>query len=389
MARVQRVLLVRTVDGASTMDVSGLRARTDALDLEFVDSLEQAHKLVSPSFAAVIVGGGHKQLRLAWFAQQAAARAPGIRLLLLDDDAPGYVLLPGADGRRLVDEVLGMLGVARSVFGDVEVVEQLGSTGLVDFARVAWPGAPEPLVRTSLLATPSLVPLSLERALRGGVVAGPGLAPTLETFWDDPRPHALQEVPPGLSLRRLLWQREWGAEVGLSVARGLVDGLGTLHAAGFSCGPLEGPSVWVSDEGGVTLLGHALLQLPYRFSEYFGLPEEAPPEEYGQRIDPMPQGDAFRLALLVLRLAFNLRPFAELGPTEYLAREWRPALGGHERQLGERGQRLVELCLAPWDTDRPRGALLKELVSDAAPRDWRGVLRDAVKTSRSLPPNAR
>jgi hypothetical protein len=171
----------------------------------------------------------------------------------------------------------------------------------------------------------------------------------------------------------------------LSIARGASDGIATLHTADFSAGTLRAPSLWLCESGEVLLLGHGLTQLPYTRQTYYGLPSEAPPEEYGTQLPPKIPGDAFRLGILLMQLAVNDSPVRQLSPMVYLQRDWQPDLAAHVDTFGASGIRLLELLFAPESVDRPRGELLRQVVDEAAPRDRLRIISDAVTWSKAAP----
>ena len=118
---------------------------------------------------------------------------------------------------------------------------------------------------------------------------------------------------------------------------------------------------------------------------YYGLPSEAPPEEYGTQLPPCIPGDPFRLGILLMQLAVNDSPVRQLSPLVYLQRTWRPELEAHFTALGPRVARVVELLVQPDSFDRPRGELLREILDDVAPRDRERAIADAVKWSKLAP----
>jgi serine/threonine protein kinase len=189
----------------------------------------------------------------------------------------------------------------------------------------------------------------------------------------------LQHVPAGVSLNRLLGQRHrpWPASLALAIGRGIADGVATLHAAEVSAGTLRGPSIWLTDDGEVLLLGHGLTQLPYTTQTYYGLPSEAPPEEYGTAMAPQVQGDAFRLGQMVCQLATGMTPVSRMTPVEYLQRTWTAEL---DAELGG----LAPLLQAE-SVDRPRGELLRTLLDALAPADRKSLVAEAVEWSRGNP----
>lgn len=378
---VKQLLLV---NAASTDLPRVLSTRQDGLNSQVVDSLDAARRaLKEKPWDAVLITPPLKHLSLVSFQKFAATLPSPPKLMLIGETEPGITTVESGTPERIVDQVLSILGIARSATFDSKVIEELGFAGSVEFARVEWPGATEPVLRAQVRRG-EFDPEALAAAQRAGQLSGPGLAQTLEVFWDDPRPHLLQILPGGVSLQRLLRQRPaWGIELALAVARGVADGIETLHAAEFSAGTLRAPSIWLTDTGDVLLLGHGLTQLPYTRQTYYGLPSEAPPEEYGTQLPPKIPGDAFRLGILLMQLAVNDSPVRQLTPIVYLQREWEPELSGHDfsrRVLG-----LLELLFRPQSVDRPRGQLLREVIDEVAPEERRRVISEAVSWSKAAP----
>ena len=373
-----------------------LSIRQDGLGFRVVESLELARReLKDKKWDAVLLSPGLKQLSLSSFLTFVATLKPCPKLMVLDE-APHPNPLPASQGEgvttvhagnaeHVVDQVLSILVLARSASFDAKVIEELGFAGAVEFARVGWPGTTEPVLRAQVRRA-DFDPESLADAQRAGQLIGPGLAQTLEVFWDDPRPHLLQILPPGVSLQRLMRQRPmWGIELALSVARGAADGIATLHAAEFSAGTLRAPSLWLTDKGEVLLLGHGLTQLPYTRQTYYGLPSEAPPEEYGTQQPPKIPGDPFRLGILLMQLAVNDSPVRQLSPLVYLQRDWAPDLDLHFDTLGPRVIPVLELLLQPESVDRPRGDLLRDVLEQVAPKERHRIIGEAVAWSKLAP----
>lgn len=383
---MKQLLLVHA-NSAEATDLAGVLAvRQDGLGYRLVESLDSARReLKDRPWDAVLLGPGLKRLSLASFLRFASTLPTPPRLMLLGEAEPGVTTVEPGTPERVVDQVLSILGLPRSASFDSQVIEELGFAGAVEFARVRWPGAQDPLLR-ALIRRGDFDAESLGAAQRAGQLSGPGLAQTLEVFWDDPRPHVLQVLPPGVSLQRLIRQRPvWGTELAVSVARGAADGIATLHAADFSAGTLRASSVWLTEAGEVLLLGHGLTQLPYTRQTYYGLPSEAPPEEYGTQTPPCIPGDSFRLGILLMQLAVNDSPVSQLSPITYLRRNWRPEVDAHRTALGPRVARVVELLVQPESIDRPRGALLREVLDDIAPKDRSRAIADAVAWSKMAP----
>ncbi len=362
-----------------------LSLRQDGLGFRFVDSLDSARReLKTKPWDAVLLTAGLTSLSLASFLTFVATLPAPPRVMSLGEALPGVTTLEPGAPERVVDQLFVVLGLVRSASFDSEVLESVGFAGAVEFARVKWPGAVEPLLRAQI-ARSEFDPVSLAEAQRAGQLSGPGLATTLEVFWDDPRPHLLQAVPSGVSLARLQRQRSaWGVDLALSIARGLAEGIATLHAADFSAGTLRGPSIWLTEEGDVLLLGHGLTQVPYTRQTYYGLPSEAPPEEYGTQLPPKIPGDAFRLGILLMQLAVNDSPVRQIPPVVYLQRDWRPVLEPYLEVLGPAAP-MLELLLQPEPVDRPRGALLRQVIDEVAPRDRQRLIREAVTWSKASP----
>ncbi|MDP1822173.1 MAG: hypothetical protein Q8L48_02995 [Archangium sp.] len=361
-----------------------LSTRQDGLSFYVVESLDAARRVLrEKQWDAVLMAPGLKRLSLVSFQQFAATLPSPPKLMLIGEREPGVTTVEPGTPARIADQVLSILGLARSATFDSKVIEELGFAGSVEFSRVEWPGAPEPVLRAQVRRG-EFDPEALGAAQLAGQLSGPGLAQTLEVFWDDPRPHLLQILPAGVSLQRLLRQRPaWGIELGLSVARGLADGIGTLHAADFSAGTLRAPSVWLTGTGEVLLLGHGLTQLPYTRQTYYGLPSEAPPEEYGTQLPPKIPGDAFRLGILLMQLAVNDSPVRQLTPIVYLQRDWEPEVSRHG--FGPAVTGVLELLFRPQSVDRPRGKLLREVIDEVAPPDRRRVISEAVAWSKAAP----
>lgn len=383
---MRQLLMVQPDETDAGAFRAAFRDRQDELEVSTVPSLDHARReLTARRWDAVLLCPGLKRLSLASFVKAAGKLSPTPQLLLVGDEEPGYLTLGHTSAARVADEVLSRLSIARSSTVDAPVIEDLGIAGWVEFKRVAWPGAPEPLLRAQIRRTDFDESL-LAFAQRAGQVQGPGLATTIESFWDDPRPHLLQDLPPGVSLARMLRQRrEWGIETAMAVVRGMANGVSTLHAHEFSAGTLRGPSVWLTEAGEVLLLGHGLTQLPAARHEYYGIPGEAPPEEFGMPIAPKFAGDAFRLGILAMDLAVNDNPMRHLSAFDYLQRNWEPVIDLYAERFGSTTTRILELLLQPSETDRPRDELLKMLLDEAAPREWAAVVRDAVAWSKAAP----
>lgn len=360
---MKRVLVVHGEGEASHEVRSVISQRADGLESDEASSIDVARRLVkNQHFDAVILGAGLKQLSLASFLK---LLTPKQRVLFIDDTSPA----------RVVDQLFAALELPRSVSFDEKVIDDLGFAGNVAFAQVEWNGAT--LLRAQI-SRRDVDPTALASAQQAGQLSGPGLAQTVEIFWDDPRPHVLQHAAPGVSLDRLVKQRSsWGAPFALALGRGIADGVVTLHEAGFSAGTLRAPSIWLTEDGEVLLLGHGLTQLPFTRLTYYGLPSEAPPEEYGTALPPKIPGDAFRLGVLLAQVATNVSPVTHLNPVDYLRREWQPRV--------DVSLTALEPFLHGDSVDRPRGELLRTVLEAAAPADRRELIRDAVKWSRATP----
>lgn len=380
------MLLVHPNSYDSSELTSALAVRQDGLSYRVVESLDTARRLLKERpFDAVLLGPGLKRLSLSAFIKFAGGLQPQPRLMLLGEREAGLTTVEPGRPEFIVDQLLSILGLTRSASFDCQVIEELGFAGAVEFARVEWKGATEPLLRAQIRRG-EFEPDDLADAQRAGQLTGPGLAKTLEVFWDDPRPHLLQVLPPGVSLQRLLRQRPaWGTDLAVSIARGAAEGIATLHAAEFSAGTLRAPSIWLTEGGEVLLLGHGLTQLPYTRQTYYGLPSEAPPEEYGTQSPPRVPGDPFRLGILLMQLAVNDSPVRQLSPMVYLQRDWEPEFDDHADALGTQVTRVLQLLFQPDSVDRPRGELLRTVLEEISPRGRQRLIAEAVRWSRVAP----
>ncbi|MDP2274542.1 MAG: hypothetical protein Q8N23_08265 [Archangium sp.] len=384
---MKQLLLIHPRPAEAVELTRTLSVRQDTLSYRVVESVDSARReLKEKKWEAVLLAPGLKQLSRLSFLQFARGLTRPPKLMQLGGEPEeGVTTLHPGTPEHVVDQLLSILGLARSASFDCRVIEELGFAGAVEFAKVEWPGAREPLLRAQVRRG-EFDPESFGAAQRAGQLRGPGLAQTLEVFWDDPRPHLLQVLPRGVSLQRLLRQRPlWGVEVALSIARGAADGIATLHAADFSAGTLRAPSIWLTDAGQVLLLGHGLTQLPYTRQTYYGLPSEAPPEEYGTQLPPKIPGDPFRLGILLMQLAVNDSPVRQLSPLVYLQRDWEPDFEAHYDTFGPRVVRLLELLFRPDSTDRPRGDLLRQVLDEVVPKNRSQLISEAVTWSRAAP----
>ncbi len=380
-----RLLLVVHDAAFSGALLGELSARRDAVEAWSAETFEEARAWLERSpFDAVLLAPGSKRLSYEGFVKRVGALAAPPALLVLGEDAPSARRIEPGSPRRVVDQLFPALGIARSALADTRVVEWLGLSGVAHLERVEWPGAGEPLVRASARAG-EFEREALPLAQRVATLAGPGLAPTLECFWDDANPHTLQAVGPGVCLFRLMAQRPAeGVRGALALVRGVAEGVRTAHAAGVSAGHLAPSSIWLGADGSVQLLGLQLGQLPLPAPRHYGLAREAPPEEFGTGLAPQPEGDAYRLGVLLMRLAVDDDPVRDLAPFAHVRAEWAPELRAHREALGAAGG-LIETLVQPLSGDRPRGELLFELVDALAPADWRAVVAEAVAWSLGQP----
>jgi hypothetical protein len=84
-------------------------------------------------------------------------------------------------------------------------------------------------------------------------------------------------------------------------------------------------------------------------------------------------------------LAVNDNPVRHLSGFDYLQRAWEPVFDPYAERFGSTVTRILELMLQPYEVDRPRGELLKMLLDEAAPREWAGVISEAVRWSQGAP----
>jgi hypothetical protein len=177
--------------------------RRHAFDIERVDSFAQLWgRLAEPVMRllpidVVVVSPGPKQLSFAAFVTKWQRERPGAKLVVIGADAPPAPRIePGPPG-RLLDQLYAVLGLERSAVTDVRVVESVGLNGHVELDFVEWPGVREPLLRARV-SPGDFDPEQLPLAQRLGQLAGPGIAPALECFWDDRSPHTVHVVPRGV-----------------------------------------------------------------------------------------------------------------------------------------------------------------------------------------------
>lgn len=362
-----------------------LAVRRDEVEVWPADSFDEARRWLEDSpFDAVLVSPGKKRLGFEHFLSRMAQATPRPRVLLLGEEAPGTQRIEPGSAAKIVAQLFSSLGHTRSALADARVIEVLGYSGPARLERVEWPGADRPVLRAALEAG-TFQPEGLPRAMRLGALHGPGLAPTLECFWDDASPHLLQAIPPGIALHRLMVQRKAeGVDAALAIVRGVAEGVRTAHAAGVSAGYLDPSSIWLGADGSVTLLAVPLGQVASPRERFYGLPREAPPEEFGTSLAPQVEGDAYRLGVLLMRLAVDDDPVSALRPFEHVAARWEPDLGPHRAALGRAGE-LIEILAQAQGGDRPRGELLFDLVARQAPARWAELVAAAVAWSATQP----
>ncbi|MFT3710706.1 MAG: hypothetical protein QM817_24040 [Archangium sp.] len=367
---------------------SSIFPRSQELDAHFVETIDHARdELHRKPWDAVLLRAGIKRLSLESFRKLAASS--NAKLLVIDDDVPGYERIEGDTGEHIVDQVFAHLGIARSVTFDSKVLHSLGSVGAATLEHIEYPGIGEPVIRARIDRH-----LDLVAAQRAAMIEGPGLASTLEVFWDDPRPHLLQVVPPGVTLERLLRSRSsrgYGKPdtgpgtadaLGLAVLRAVLPGVKTLHAAQTPVGSLSRASVWLTTTGEALLLARGMAQLTVESRT----PGHVPPSEYRLSApDEAPRltGDAFRLGVLLLETVLGDNPFFMMGTHAYAERRWQPQ---HLHRFDELGsaRSLAVTLLAPRQ-DGPIGAELISLVEEHARGDAAALLRDAVKAALAVP----
>jgi hypothetical protein len=385
-----RVLFCLHGDPETPRLVTEALERRHAFDIERVDSFAQLWgRLAEPVMRllpidVVVVSPGPKQLSFAAFVTKWQRERPGAKLVVIGADAPPAPRIePGPPG-RLLDQLYAVLGLERSAVTDVRVVESVGLNGHVELDFVEWPGVREPLLRARV-SPGDFDPEQLPLAQRLGQLAGPGIAPALECFWDDRSPHTVHVVPRGVPFAWLElsgWRPT--EDDALAFVRELAVGVRTAHEAGASAGWLGGAGIWLGDDGAVSLVGVQLAQLPPPRPRTFGLPRDAPPEEFHTRLGPLPAADAFRLGIWLAWLIEQHDPLAHLRPPEYLEGGWPLRLGPKARARTEVAG-LLETLIQPRDVHRPRGELLFELIDRLAPRDARARVAAAVAWARRQP----
>lgn len=405
-----KVLIVHDDDAAVAALARAVRARAPKLEIEHALELEAAHLtsvevLViqragdSLQFAA-FAGSVHRQgVRVVMFHGFAGPRGmtraeaessanwnpltpvPRVPLIRTGEVVTRVDVLEHGSPEAVAEQLVRVLGVERSQIADAVVIESLGSAGAADFKRVQWPGLQAPVLLVEALPYEAA---SCAAAQRASLVRGEGLAQTLEVFWEDPRPHLLQVLPEGVSLARR--RKTMGVPTALSLVRGIAEGVATLHANDFASGGLDPSSIWLTDAGEVLLLGHGIIHLrpKSRAALRWGAPEELLariPPRYGRAattaifdFSELP-GDPFRLGAMVLDLAVAESPYDE---RFLMQRDWSIEQSAHRAELAPIAD-LLETLLHVDSVDRPRGALLREVIAAASPSNWKEYVAKLAK----------
>lgn len=375
-------LLVVLPDDAEAHALAGvLHERTNGVSWLRVGSIDQARReLATRVFDAVLLRPGAKSLSFAAFAPFLARLPRPPRLVLVGAEAPGAVTLDDGSPEHLVQQLLAVLHIAASELFEHQVLAELDREESLQLDLVQVPGSDVPLMRAA--ATRALDESELHLARRAAAVRGPGLPDVIEAFWDDPRPHHLCAVPRGVTLHRVLERLDAvPLDATLSVAAGLARAMATLHEAGVAAGQLGTGRVWLTEAGALLLLGNGFGQLPPRRSRFgLSVPGVAPPEEVGGDVPPGVPGDAFRLGVLLVRLATGRRPFASLDVFDFIQGAW-PAWDDDVRAALGPAEPLLDVLLSYADVDRPRGPHLAELLARVAPAHPAEVLARLVRSS--------
>ncbi len=360
-----------------------LVARNPDVAVTFADTFDEALAAVradEPPHEVLVIGASVKALSAEFLARHAAER--GQHVVSLGDPGLEHATAEGA-----ADAVLARLGIERSQTVDVEVVEQLANTEPFILHTVRWPGIAEPVLRAQLDPR-FLNEASLIKAQQAGVLRGPGLAETLESFWYDPRPHVIQVLPSGVSLEQLLdIDLDLTPSQVCAIGRGVAEGLATLHAHDFSTGSLDPNGIWLCSSGEVLLLGGGLRQARWNHVSHLAPPGQTPPEELAAQVWPELPGDSFRLGHLLLWYAGWVNPLRAMPLPRYLAQDW--SLGVDD--FGEDGAQapefvdLVATLMQPHSVDRPRGRLVGEVIERVCPTDWRGTVREVLGAAARAP----
>lgn len=361
-------LLLVVPEDSEAHALAGLfHERAQGLSWLRVQTLDQARREVTTRvFDAVLVRPGPKSLSFAAFVPFLARLPRPPRVLVLGADAPGAVTLADGPPSKTVAQVLAVLGIATSELFEHQVLAELSRDESLQLDLVRLPHSSAVLVRAA--ATRALDESEVKLARRAAAVRGPGLAEVLEAFWDDPRPHHLSSVPRGAPLDRVLERLDAVAlDAALAVGVGVARAMATLHEKDVAAGHLPTGRLWLAEGGELRLLGNGFGQLAPRRSRFgVSVPGLAPPEEVGGDVPPGVAGDAFRLGVLLVRLATGRRPFAGLDVFDFMQGAWPPWSDEVRAALGP-AEPLLDLLLAYADVDRPRGALLLGLFERVAP----------------------
>ncbi|MEW5741998.1 MAG: hypothetical protein AB1938_23995 [Myxococcota bacterium] len=375
-------LLVVLSDDAEAHAATGLlHERGQGVSWLRVASLDQARReLMARVFDAVLVRPGPRSLSFAAFPPFLAGLARPPKLLVVGGEASGAVTLDDGSPEHLVTQALAVLGVATSELYEHQVLAELERDESLQLDLVRLPGSAVPLVRAA--ATRALDEQEAQLARRAAAARGPGLPDVVEAFWDDPRPHLLCVVPRGVTLAGVLERLEGvPRDAVLSLGLGLARVLATLHTAGVAAGALGTGRVWLDERGGLLLLGNGFGQLPARRSRFgLSVPGLVPPEEVGGDVPPALGGDAFRLGVLLVRLATGRRPFAGVDTFDFLQGAW-PEWSDEVREAFGPAAGLLDVLLQFSDADRPRGSLLVDVLERVAPSSGERILRELVARS--------
>lgn len=375
-------LLVVLPDDAEAHVLAGvLHERTNGLAWLRVATLEQARReLTTRVFDAVLLRPGPRSLAFAAFSPFLSRLPRPPRLVLVDAEAPGAVTVEDGPPEHLVQQLLAVLGIAASELFEHRVLAELDREESLQLDLVQLPGSDVPLVRAA--STRALDEHELRLARRAAAVRGPGLPDVIEAFWDDPRPHHLCAVPRGTTLARVLERLDAvPLDAALALGVSLSRAMATLHGAEVAAGPLGTGRVWLTEDGALLLLGNGFGQLSPRRSRYgLSVPGVAPPEEVGGDVPPGVPGDAFRLGVLLVRLATGRRPFATLDVFDFIRGAWPAWDDSVPAALGPAAP-LLDVLLAFADVDRPRGVHLASLLAEVGPKEPAAVLARLVSTS--------
>ncbi len=260
--------------------------------------------------------------------------------------------------------------------GKYLLLSRLGSGGMGRVFLGRSPGGrlvAVKLIRSGLASDPEFRSRFAREVAAARRVGGIFTAPVVDADPDAPEPWLVTAYVDGPSLAdRVASQGPLPASSVVTLAAGLAEGLGAIHATGMVHRDLKPSNVILANDGpriidfgisralDATSMTHADMLVG---SPGFMSPEQAQGREAG------PESDIFSLGCLLTFAATGQSPFGtgSLAAVLYRVVYGPPATGGLYQEI----RPLVERCLAKYPQQRPTADdLLAELGSARAEPDW-------------------